>query len=85
MPILGIPIPDAITETFLPLYSPVYPSIPRIPFTCLTFFKKVSAITFALNGSPGITQLFAKSPFFASICGVGTLLIIYLPNQKFPK
>ena len=35
--------------------------------------KKFSAINFARFGSPGIKTVSAKSPFFASICGVGII------------
>ena len=63
-------MPLPITETRLPLYKPVYPSIPRTVLKHTAFSKNVSAMNFALSGSPGIKTTFAISPFFASLCGV---------------
>jgi hypothetical protein len=67
MPIEGIPIPLAIIVTGLPLYMPVYPFIPLTELTSLGFSRNVSAIYLALNGSPGIRTVFAKSSGVALI------------------
>jgi hypothetical protein len=67
-------MPDPITETRLPLYSPVNPSIFLVELNWLTPVKNSSAIYFALKGSPGSKTVSAISPTFAPICGVGTLL-----------
>ena len=56
-----------MTETFLPLYSPVYPCTPRILFTRIAFFKYVSAIYLDLIGSPGIKTVWANASFGALI------------------
>ena len=73
-----MPMPDAMTDTILPLYIPVYPLIPRTPLTSTGSSKKFSAMNFARRGSPGIRTVFAKSSIFALLCGVGIFLIIYL-------
>src|SRR5918997_1529651 len=62
MDALGHPIPVACTETGLPLYVPVNPSIPLSPVTCRASSKKFSAMYFARSGSPGRRTLSAKSP-----------------------
>ena len=67
---LGMPMPEPITETGTPLYVPVKPNIPLTLLNCFGFSRKFSAINFARNGSPGISTVFAMSPTLAVLCGV---------------
>ena len=46
-------MPLPITETGVPLYSPVKPSMPRTALTRRTFSRQVSAMCCARSGSPG--------------------------------
>ena len=46
----------------LSLYIPVKKNTFRVLLTCFIFCKKLSAIYFALNGSPAIKTIFAISP-----------------------
>ena len=70
MPMLGIPMPLAMTETGMPLYVPVKPSTFLTDVTSSGFSRKFSAIYFALSGSPGIRIVLAKAPSVALMCGV---------------
>ncbi len=76
MPTDGMPIPPPITETSLPPYVPVYPSMLRTVLKHLGFSRKFSAIYLARKGSPGIRTVFAMSPAFAPLWGVGVFSII---------
>ena len=55
-------MPEPMTDTFLPLYVPVYPNILRTVLNKTGVSKKVSAINLALSGSPGIRTVLAISP-----------------------
>ena len=71
-------MPLPITLMGLPWYVPVKPYIPRTPVTLRGFSKKVLAMNSARNGSPGIRTVLAKSPFWALLCGVGTVTSLLL-------
>ena len=63
-------MPDPMTLSGLPLAVPVKPSIPLTSVTRRASFMRVSAMRWALLGSPGIRTAGAKSPGSAAMCGV---------------
>ena len=74
MPMDGMPMPLAWTETFAPFQSPVKPWTPRTLLTSLASVRKFSAIYFERSGSPGMRTVFAKSPLTALLWGVGMVI-----------
>ena len=59
MPMDGMPMPEACTETGTPFQSPVWPWMPRTLLTRRTSVRKVSAMYLARSGSPGMRTVFA--------------------------
>ena len=77
-------MPPPITDIFFPLYVPVNPSMFLTVLKHTGFSRKFSAINFALKGSPGIRTVFAISPSFALLCGVGILIFFSRENPEAP-
>ena len=46
---------------------------PRVAVSAAHFVDQNGVLEIVFIGSPGISTVFAKSPFFAPICGVGVL------------